>query len=139
MKRSENVWTLKVRKRRGFDLPCLEMSPDPLRIVKGQDRASRTIRFVAPKTNPVPVELHLENSPLDFLFGDAEQDTDAIRLKPGEEATFVLKARLGLVQRKNLKNRFTNADSPYSLVLKFDHPGLADGGHGSHMDMHVEC
>lgn len=138
-KLSTNTCILKVRKRKGFDLPCLEMNPNPLQIVKGRERASREIRFVADKANPVPVELHLENGPLDFFFGDADQDTNVIKLAPGAEMSYRIKARLGLVQRKNLKNRFTNCDSPYALVLKFDHPGLADCGHGSHTDAHIEC
>ena len=136
---NENVWVLKVRKRKGFDLPCLEMSPNQLQVVKGKERASREIRIVADKANPVPVELHLENGPLDCFFGDADQDTNVIKLAPGEEISYCVKARLGLVQRKNLKNRFTTADSPFALVLKFEHPGLADCGHGSHTDAHIEC
>lgn len=135
----ENVCVLTVRKREGFDLPCLEMSPNPLQVVKGKDRASREIRLVADAENPVPVELHLENGPLDFFFGDADQDTNVIKLDPGQEIKYCIKARLGLMQRKNLKNRFTTCDSPYALVLKFDHPGLADCGHGSHTDTHIEC
>lgn len=138
-KNSENVWVLTVRKREGFDLPCLEMSPNPLQVVKGKDRPSREIRIVADGANPVPVVLHLENGPLDYFFGDADQDTNVIKLDPGQEIKYCIKARLGLMQRKNLKNRFTTSDSPYALVLKFDHPGLADCGHGSHTDAHIEC
>ena len=137
--KTKNTCTLTVRKRKGFDLPCLEMCPNPLQVVKGKDRASREIRFVADKQNPVPVELHLANGPLDFYFGNADQDTSVIKLAPGEEISYSIKARLGLVQRKNLNNRFTTCDSPYALVLKFEHPGLADCGHGSHTDTHIEC
>lgn len=136
---NENIWVLTVRKQEGFDLPCLEMSPHQLQVVKGRDRASRKIRIVADPANPVPIELQLENGPLDLFFGDADQDTNVIKLDPGEEITYSIKARLGLVQRKNVKNRFTTADSPYALVLKFEHPGLADCGHGSHTDAHIEC
>lgn len=139
MEAKENLWIMRVVKREGFEQPCLEMSPDPLRVLKGKDRSSRIVRIVADQANPAPVELVLENGPLDLYFGDADEDQRSIKLDPGAEASFCLKARLGLVQRRNPANRFTNASSPWALVLKFDHPGLADCGHGTHTDMHIEC
>ncbi len=139
MENKDNVWVLTVDTREGFELPCLEVSPEPLEIVKAQDRASRTVRIVADANNPMTVRLVLENGPLDQYFGDAEQDTTEIAIEPGQEVVYCLKARLGLVQRKNTGNRFKDTCSPYAQILKFDHPGLADCGHGSHTDMHVEC
>jgi hypothetical protein len=139
MEANENLWTMRVVKREGFEQLCLEMSPDPLRVLKGKERSSRMVRIVADQANPVPVELVLENGPLDLYFGDADEDQRSIKLDPGGEASFCLKARLGLVQRRNPANRFTNTSSPWALVLKFDHPGLADCGHGTHTDMHIEC